>query len=57
MDEKERVLRKRAGKFYDEDTGTMDWKAFVDTGINHLLWGWPWKRKAKKVVTDCGDGE
>ena len=55
MDEKERILRKRVGKFYDEDTGTMNWKAYVDTGVNKPLWSWPWKRKAKKGVADCGD--
>jgi len=57
MDERERLLRKTVGKFYDEDTGTMNWKAYVDTGVNKPLWSWPWKRKAKKGVTDCGDGE
>jgi len=54
MDDKERALRKRVGKYYDVDTGTVDWKAYVDTGVNKPLWSWPWKRKAKKGVTDCG---
>ena len=55
MDEKERILRKRVGKFHAVDTGKMDWRAYVDTGINHLLWSWPCKRKAKRGIVDCGD--
>ena len=57
MDEREKLLRKRAAKSRNTDTGDLDYEEVYDTGINHLLWGWPCKRKAKKVVTDCGDGE
>jgi len=55
MDEKERKLRTRLGKHYDEDTGTMNWKDYVDTGINHSLWRWPCKRKAKPDKDEAND--
>jgi len=70
MDEKERILRKRVGKVHAVDTGKMDWRAYVDTGVNkplelaleakgeegrHGLWG---RRMSKSTITDdelpCG---
>jgi len=55
MDKRERILRKRVGKHYDVDTGKVDWKAYVDTGVNKPLWSWPWKRKAKPDNDEAND--